>query len=157
MAYGWQVLKADGHDADALRAATLEAKAETTKPTLIICKTIIGLGSPNKQGKEDCHGAPLGNDEIALTRQALGWTEEAFVIPADIYAAWDAKDKGAKSEAAWNETFAAYAAKYPTEAAELKRRVSGDLPADFVAQADAYIAEVNAKAETIATRKASQN
>ena len=157
LAYGWQVLKADGHDADALRAATLEAKAETAKPTLIICKTIIGLGSPNKQGKEDCHGAPLGNDEIALTRQALGWTEEAFVIPADIYAAWDAKDKGAKSEAAWNETFAAYAAKYPTEAAELKRRVSGDLPADFVAQADAYIAEVNAKAETIATRKASQN
>jgi len=100
----------------------------------IFKKNIICLGSPNKQGKEDCHGAPLGNDEIALTRQALGWTEEAFVIPADIYAAWDAKDKGAKSEAAWNETFAAYAAKYPTEAAELKR-----------------------KAETIATRKASQN
>lgn len=156
-AYGWQVIKVDGHDTDALRAATLEAKAETTKPTLIICKTIIGLGSPNKQGKEDCHGAPLGNDEITLTREALGWTEEAFVIPEDIYAAWNAKDKGAKSEAAWNETFAAYATKYPTEAAELKRRMSGDLPADFAAKADAYIAEVNAKAETIATRKASQN
>ena len=156
LAYGWQVLKVDGHDAEALRAATLEAKAETAKPTLIICKTIIGLGSPNKQGKEDCHGAPLGNDEIALTREALGWTEGPFEIPADIYAAWDAKDKGTKSEVAWNEVFAAYAAKYPTEAAELKRRMSGDLPADFVAKADAYIAEVNAKAETVATRKASQ-
>ena len=157
LAYGWQVLKVDGHDADALRAATLEAKAETNKPTIIMCKTIIGLGSPNKQGKEDCHGAPLGNDEIALTRQALGWTEGPFEIPADVYSAWDAKEKGTQAEAAWNETFAAYAAKYPTEAAELKRRISGDLPADFVAKADAYIAEVNAKAETIASRKASQN
>ncbi|MDV2468948.1 transketolase [Acinetobacter chinensis] len=155
--YGWQVLKVDGHDADALRAATLEAQAETAKPTLVMCKTIIGLGSPNKQGKEDCHGAPLGNDEIALTREALGWKEEAFVIPADVYTAWDAKAKGTASEAEWNETFAAYAAKYPTEAAELKRRLNGDLPADFAAKADAYIAEVNAKAETIATRKASQN
>ncbi|WP_353140749.1 transketolase [Acinetobacter pragensis] len=155
-AYGWQVIKVDGHDSEALRAATLEAKAEMKKPTIIICKTVIGLGSPNKQGKEDCHGAPLGNDEIALTREALGWTDGPFEIPADVYAAWDAKEKGAKSEAAWNETFAAYAAKYPTEAAELKRRMSGDLPADFVAKADAYIAEVNAKAETVATRKASQ-
>ncbi|WP_111858374.1 transketolase [Acinetobacter sp. CFCC 10889] len=157
LAYGWQVLKVDGHDADAIRAATVEAKAETTKPTLIMCKTVIGLGSPNKQGKEDCHGAPLGNDEIALTREALGWTEEAFVIPEDVYTSWDAKAKGTASEAAWNETFAAYATKYPTEAAELKRRLDGDLPADFAAKADAYIAEVNAKGETIATRKASQN
>ncbi|WP_180003835.1 MULTISPECIES: transketolase [unclassified Acinetobacter] len=157
LAYGWQVLKVDGHDADAIRAATVEAKAETAKPTLIICKTIIGLGSPNKQGKEDCHGAPLGNDEIALTREALGWAEGPFEIPADVYAAWDAKAKGTASESAWNDTFAAYAAKYPAEAAELKRRLSGDLPADFAAKADAYIAEVNAKAETIATRKASQN
>ena len=157
LAYGWQVLKVDGHDADALRAATLEAKAETAKPTLIICKTIIGLGSPNKQGKEDCHGAPLGNDEIALTRAALGWTEGPFEIATDVYAAWNAKDKGQQAEAAWNETFAAYAAKYPTEAADLKRRMSGELPSDFVAKADAYIAEVNAKAETVATRKASQN
>ena len=156
-AYGWQVIKVDGHDSDAIRQATVAAKAETAKPTLIICKTIIGLGSPNKQGKEDCHGAPLGNDEIALTREALGWTEGPFEIPADVYAAWDAKDKGAQSESVWNETFAAYAAKYPTEAAELKRRLSGELSADFVAKADAYIAEVNAKAETIATRKASQN
>ena len=157
LSYGWQVIKVDGHDAEALRAATLEAKAETKKPTIIICKTIIGLGSPNKQGKEDCHGAPLGNDEIALTREALGWTEGPFEIPADVYAAWDAKEKGLAAEAAWNETFAAYAAKYPTEAADLQRRMSGELPADFVAKADAYIAEVNAKAETIATRKASQN
>ncbi len=157
LAYGWQVLKVDGHDADAIRAATILAKHETQKPTLIICKTIIGLGSPNKQGKEDCHGAPLGHDEIALTRQALGWAEAAFEIPADIYAAWDAKEKGQHAEAAWNEVFAQYAAKYPTEAAELKRRLSGDLPADFIEKADAYIAEVNAKAETIATRKASQN
>ncbi|WP_347473802.1 transketolase [Acinetobacter thermotolerans] len=154
--YGWQVIKVDGHDSDAIRQATIEAKAETAKPTLIICKTIIGLGSPNKQGKEDCHGAPLGNDEIVLTREALGWTEGPFEIPADVYAAWDAKEKGKAAEAAWNETFAAYAAKYPTEAAELKRRLSGELPADFVAKADAYIAEVNAKAETVATRKASQ-
>ena len=157
LAYGWQVLRVDGHDTDAIRAATVEAKAETAKPTLIICKTVIGLGSPNKQGKEDCHGAPLGNDEIALTREALGWTEAPFVIPEDVYTSWDAKAKGTASEAAWNEIFAAYAAKYPTEAAELKRRLNGDLPADFVAKADAYIAEVNAKAETIATRKASQN
>jgi transketolase len=147
----------DGHDNDAIRAATLEAKAETQKPTIIICKTIIGLGSPNKQGKEDCHGAPLGNDEIALTREALGWTEGPFEIPADVYAAWDAKAKGAESEAAWDALFAQYAAKYPTEAAELKRRLSGELPAEFLAQADAFIAETNAKAETIATRKASQN
>ncbi len=109
-AYGWQVLRVDGHDADAIRQATVEAKAETQKPTIIICKTIIGLGSPNKQGKEDCHGAPLGKDEITLTREALGWTEEAFVIPADVYAAWDAKAKGNEAEAAWNEVFAQYQA-----------------------------------------------
>lgn len=156
-AYGWQVLRIDGHDAAAIRQATIEAKAETTKPTLIICKTIIGLGSPNKQGKEDCHGAPLGAEEIKLTREALGWSDEAFVIPQDIYAAWNANEKGQTSEAAWNEVFAAYQAKYPTEAAELLRRVNGDLPADFTAQADAFIAQVNEKAETIATRKASQN
>ncbi|MEB4800295.1 transketolase [Acinetobacter soli] len=156
-AYGWQVLRVDGHDATAIRQATIEAKAETTKPTLIICKTIIGLGSPNKQGKEDCHGAPLGAEEIKLTREALGWSDEAFVIPQDIYAAWNANEKGQTSEAAWNDVFAAYQAKYPTEAAELLRRVNGDLPADFTAQADAFIAQVNEKAETIATRKASQN
>src|SRR5690606_22041182 len=142
--------------ADATRPATVDAKAETAKTTLMMWKTVIGLGSPNKQGKEDCHGAPLGNDEITLTREALGWTDEAFVIPADVYTAWDAKEKGAQSEAAWNEVSAAHAAKYPTEAAELKRRISGNLPADFATKADAYIAEVNAKGETVATRKASQ-
>lgn len=91
--YGWQVIKVDGHDADAIRQATVEAKAEANKPTIIMCKTVIGLGSPNKQGKEDCHGAPLGNDEIVLTREALGWSDEAFVIPEDVYTAWDAKEK----------------------------------------------------------------
>lgn len=156
-AYGWQVLRVDGHDADAIRQATVEAKAETNKPTIIICKTIIGLGSPNKQGKEDCHGAPLGKDEIALTREALGWTEEAFVIPEDVYGAWDAKAKGSEAESAWNDVFAQYQAKYPTEAKELLRRISGELPADFAEKAAQFIADTNAKAETIATRKASQN
>lgn len=156
-AYGWQVLHVDGHDSDAIRKATVEAKAETSKPTLIICKTVIGLGSPNKQGKEDCHGAPLGNDEIALTREALGWKEEPFVIPEDVYAAWNAKEKGATVEAAWDKIFADYQAKYPAEAQELLRRVGGALPEGFSEKADAFIAETNAKAETIATRKASQN
>lgn len=155
--YGWQVLRVDGHDTDAIRQATVDARAETNKPTLIICKTIIGLGSPNKQGKEDCHGAPLGNDEIILTREALGWSDEAFVIPEDIYAAWDAKTKGQQSETAWNEVFTAYQDKYPTEAAELLRRISGDLPADFAEKSAQFLAETNAKGETIATRKASQN
>jgi transketolase len=156
-AYGWQVLRVDGHDADAIRKATVEAKSETAKPTLIICKTVIGLGSPNKQGKEDCHGAPLGNDEIALTREALGWTDEAFVIPEDVYGAWDAKAKGSEAESAWNDVFAQYQAKYPTEAKELFRRISGELPADFAEKTAQFIADTNAKAETIATRKASQN
>ncbi|MBK0062110.1 MULTISPECIES: transketolase [unclassified Acinetobacter] len=155
--YGWQVLRADGHDGDAIRQATIQAQAETSKPTLIICKTIIGLGSPNKQGKEDSHGAPLGIDEIKLTREVLGWEDESFSIPADIYAQWDAKAKGQQVESAWDQVFATYQEKYPTEAAELLRRISGDLPADFSAKADAFIAETNAKAESIATRKASQN
>lgn len=157
LAYGWQVIRVDGHDSEAIRQATIAAQAETKKPSLIICKTIIGLGSPNKQGKEDCHGAPLGVDEIALTRQALGWTAPAFEIPADVYAAWDAKTQGLTAEVAWNEKFAAYAAAYPELAAELNRRNQGELPADFAAKADAFIAECNSKAETIATRKASQN
>lgn len=156
-AYGWQVLRVDGHDADAIRQATVEAKSETAKPTLIICKTVIGLGSPNKQGKEDCHGAPLGNDEIALTRETLGWAEEAFIIPEDVYGAWDAKAKGSEAEAVWNDVFAQYQAKYPTEAKELLRRISGELPAGFAEKAAQFIADTNTKAETIATRKASQN
>lgn len=157
LAYGWQVLRVDGHDADAIRQATLSAQAEKNKPTIIICKTIIGLGSPNKQGSESSHGAPLGHDEIKLTREALGWTDEAFVIPSDVYAAWDAKEKGQSAEAAWNKIFAQYQAKYPADAAELLRRTSGALPADFAEKAAQFIADTNAKAETIATRKASQN
>ncbi len=155
--YGWQVLRVDGHDSVAIAEATRQAQAESKKPTLIICKTIIGLGSPNKQGKEECHGAPLGAGEIELTRQALGWTEPSFVIPADIYEAWDGKAKGTALEQHWDSVFEAYQQKYPELAAELQRRIGGDLPADFLAKADAFIAETNAKAETIATRKASQN
>ncbi|AWV86516.1 transketolase [Acinetobacter radioresistens] len=156
-AYGWQVLRVDGHDTEAIRQATIEAKAETQKPTLVICKTIIGLGSPNKQGKEDCHGAPLGLDEITLSRTTMAWTDTDFIIAEDVYKAWDAKAKGQQAEAEWNEIFAQYQAKYPTEAAELLRRLNGDLPEEFVAKADAFIAEVNSKEETIASRKASQN
>lgn len=155
--YGWQVIRVDGHDSEAIRNATEQAKAETAKPTLIICKTIIGLGSPNKQGKEECHGAPLGASEIELARKELGWTDGPFVIADDIYAAWDAKAKGAAEQAAWDALFADYAAAHPELAAELKRRLAGDLPVDFTAKADQFIQDVNAKAETIATRKASQN
>ncbi len=156
-AYGWQVLKVDGHDASAIAAAIDAARAEGSKPSLIICKTVIGFGSPNKQGKEECHGAPLGDAEIALTRAALGWNHGPFEIPADIYAAWDGKAKGAQQESDWNSRFAAYAAAYPELASELKRRLSGELPADFAEKSAAYIAEVQAKGETIASRKASQN
>ncbi|STZ56176.1 Transketolase 1 [Moraxella lacunata] len=156
--YNWQVLRVDGHDADAIREATLQAKAETNKPTLIICKTIIGLGSPNKQGKEDCHGAPLGNDEIALTRAELGWANSnPFEIADDIYQAWNACDKGEKLENDWNTQFAEYQAKYPSEASELQRRLSGELPSNFNAKADEFIKACQAKGDTIATRKASQN
>ena len=147
----------DGHDAAAIQAAIEAAKAETKKPTLIICKTIIGFGSPNKQGKEDCHGAPLGADEIALAREQLNWPYAPFEIPADIRAGWDAKTAGAAREAEWNKSFAAYATAHPELAKEFQRRVSGDLPADFSAQANAYIAACQEKGETIASRKASQN
>ncbi|UXZ04381.1 transketolase [Moraxella nasicaprae] len=157
-AYGWQVLHVDGHDQDAIRQATILAKQETNKPTLIICKTIIGLGSPNKQGKEDCHGAPLGHDEIALVRQTLGWADSTpFAISDEIYQAWDATKQGAKREQAWNEQFAKYKASYPDLADELERRLSGRLPADFDAIADEFIKACHDKGESIATRKASQN
>ncbi|MEY2863762.1 MAG: transketolase [Pseudomonadota bacterium] len=155
--YGWQVIRVDGHDATALRDATLAAQADTQKPSLLICKTIIGLGSPNKQGKEDCHGAPLGAAEIALAREAMGWTDGAFTLADDIYEAWDGKAKGAALEMHWNSIMEVYAQRYPELAAELTRRLSGDLPADFSAKADAFIAACNDKAETIASRKASQN
>ncbi|OOR89370.1 transketolase [Moraxella caviae] len=156
--YNWQVLSVDGHDSEQIRKATEAAKAETKKPTLIICKTVIGLGSPNKQGKEDCHGAPLGVDEIALTRAELGWeSSEPFFVPDEIYKAWDCTDKGASEENAWNAQFADYQAKYPTEAAELLRRLAGELPSDFDKVADEFIKSCQDKGESIATRKASQN
>ncbi len=155
--YNWQVIKVDGHDSEQIRQATKQAQAETTKPTLIICKTVIGLGSPNKQGKEDCHGAPLGADEIALVRETLGWTAPAFEIPDEVYAKWDAKAAGDEREAAWNDKFAKYQASYPAEAKELERRLKGELPSDFALKADEFIKACNDKGETIATRKASQN
>ena len=157
-AYGWQVIRnVDGHDADEIKTAIETARAEHERPTLICCKTTIGFGSPNKGGKEDCHGAPLGAEEIALTRAALKWNHGPFEIPADIYAEWDAKQAGAAAEAEWNQRFAAYAAAFPELASEFTRRSKGELPADFSAKAAAYIAEVAAKGETIASRKASQN
>ena len=156
--YQWHVIAdVDGHDSAAIKAAIQEAQAETEKPTLICCKTIIGYGSPNKQGKEDCHGAPLGDDEIALTRQALGWDHGSFEIPADVYADWDAKTSGQQKENTWDGQFTAYAAAHPALAAELKRRLAGDLPETWQADADAFIKSVDEKAAKIATRKASQN
>ena len=156
--YGWQVIpNVDGHDSDAVKAAIEQANAETDKPTLICCKTIIGFGSPNKQGKEDCHGAALGVDEVALTREQLGWTHEPFVIPDDHYAGWSGVEKGAAAQAAWNAKLEAYRGEYPELAAEFERRNSGELPQDFSAVADAYIAECQSKMEKVASRKASQN
>ena len=157
-AYGWHVVpKVDGHDSSAIKAAIEAARAVTDKPTLICCQTIIGFGSPNKQGKEECHGAALGADEIALTRANLGWTHEPFVIPDDIYAGWSAKTKGAQAETAWGEKLAAYQAAYPELAAEFTRRMSGELPADWAEKSAAFVQSVIDKGETIATRKASQN
>ncbi|EOW9140445.1 transketolase [Vibrio cholerae] len=157
-AYGWHVIPAvDGHDADAINAAIEAAKAEISRPTLICTKTIIGFGSPNKAGSHDCHGAPLGNDEIKAAREFLGWEHAPFEIPADIYAAWDAKQAGASKEAAWNEKFAAYAKAYPAEAAEYKRRVAGELPANWEAATSEIIANLQANPANIASRKASQN
>ncbi|EOX3463099.1 transketolase [Vibrio cholerae] len=157
-AYGWHVIHAvDGHDADAINAAIEAAKAETSRPTLICTKTIIGFGSPNKAGSHDCHGAPLGNDEIKAAREFLGWEYAPFEIPADIYAAWDAKQAGASKEAAWDEKFAAYAKAYPAEAAEYKRRVAGELPANWEAATSEIIANLQANPANIASRKASQN
>ncbi len=157
-AYGWQVIPAiDGHDADAIHAAIETARANTDQPTLICCKTVIGFGSPNKQGKEDCHGAPLGDDEIALTRKALGWEHGPFEIPEAISNEWDAREHGVVIENNWNVQFADYADAYPELASEFLRRISGDLPQDFAANSQAYIEQLQAKGETIASRKASQN
>ena len=157
-AYGWHVIpKVDGHDAEAIRIAIEQARAVTDKPTLICCQTIIGYGSPNKQGKEECHGAPLGDNEIALTREKLGWSHPPFEVPAAIYDGWDAKARGTESENEWKQRFNAYKAAYPTEAAEFERRMAGELPADFADKSWQFIKAVDAKGETIATRKASQN
>jgi transketolase len=156
--YHWQVIgPIDGHDSAAIQAAIEKAKAETQKPSLIICKTVIGFGSPNKQGKEECHGAPLGAEEIALARAQLNWPYAPFEIPTDIGSAWNARNKGAAAEKTWQEKFAAYANAYPELAKEFQRRSKGELPADFAKQADAYIAACQEKGETIASRKASQN
>ncbi|RON14570.1 transketolase [Pseudomonas frederiksbergensis] len=155
--YNWQVIRnVDGHDPEEIKIA-IETARKSEQPTLICCKTTIGFGSPNKQGKEDCHGAPLGDAEIALTREALKWNHGPFEIPANIYAEWDAKEAGRAAEAEWDQRFAAYSAAFPELANELVRRLSGDLPTDFAEKASAYIAEVAAKGETIASRKASQN
>ncbi|MEN8813755.1 MAG: transketolase [Glaciecola sp.] len=157
-AYGWQVIDGvDGHNPEEIASAIRTAQAETQKPTLICCKTVIGFGSPNKQGTESCHGAPLGADEITATRAALGWEHGAFEIPDDIYAQWDGKAKGAKAQQAWQERFAAYADAYPELAAEFNRRVSGQLPASWDQAAQSYIEELQANPANIATRKASQN
>ena len=155
--YGWQVISVDGHNPEEIKAAIISAKAETTKPTMICCKTIIGFGSPAKQGTHDCHGAPLGHDEIAATRKALGWSHAPFEIPADVYAGWDNKEQGQAAEQSWDEKFAAYATAYPELASEYKRRVNNELPAEWEAKSSAYIADLQANQGNIATRKASQN
>ncbi len=157
--YGWHVIAdVDGHDPEAIAAAIAAAKAETGKPTLICTKTIIGFGSPNKSGSHDCHGAPLGDEEIAAAREFLNWPHAPFEIPTDVYAGWDCKEAGAKSESAWDEKFAAYKAAHPELAAEYERRVvKGELPADFEEKANAWIKDSQEKAENIASRKASQN
>lgn len=156
--YGWQVIpRVNGHDPEEIKQAIETARENADQPTLICCKTIIGFGSPNKEGKEDCHGAPLGDDEIKLTREKLGWPHAPFEIPADIKQAWDAKAEGARQQAAWEEKFAAYQAAYPELASEFVRRMKGELPGNFADVAEQFIQSVDAKAETIASRKASQN
>jgi transketolase len=155
--YGWHVQSVDGHDVAAIGKAIAAAKKVTDKPSLICCKTVIGMGSPNKSGSHDCHGSALGLEEVAATRANIGWAHEPFVIPADVYAGWDQKTKGAATEAAWNDKFAAYAKAFPAEAAEFTRRMAGGLPANWKAETDKIIAATNEKAEGNASRKASQN
>jgi len=156
-AYGWHVIdRVNGHDPLAIQAALAEARSVTGKPSLICCQTVIGCGAPNKQGKEVCHGAPLGEEEITLTRANLDWPYPPFEIPADIYSGWDARDRGNTAEIAWNEKFAAYHAAYPELSAEFTQRMSGNLPATWNAGAAAFLAATDAKAEKVATRKASQ-
>ncbi|MFS7192543.1 transketolase [Serratia proteamaculans] len=157
-AYGWHVVRhVDGHNPDAIKAAIEEARKVTDKPSLLMCKTVIGFGSPNKAGTHDVHGAALGAAEVAATREALGWKYAAFEIPQDIYAQWDAKEAGKAKEAAWNDKFAAYAKAFPELAAEFKRRVNGELPANWKADAKAFVEKLQANPANIASRKASQN
>ncbi|BBP02429.1 transketolase [Sulfuriferula nivalis] len=155
--YGWHVIAGvDGHNAEAVEAAVQAAKAVTDKPTMICCKTIIGKGSPNKEGTHDVHGAALGAQEVADTRKNLGWNHAPFEIPADVYEGWDARTKGKGLETLWNNKFAEYAKAYPAEAAEFKRRMASELPANWDAHLAQAVAAINVKAETVATRKASQ-
>ncbi len=156
-AYNWQTLSADGHDPDSVIAAIEKAQANTKQPTIISCKTQIGYGSPNKAGTAATHGAPLGEDEIQATREALGWEHPPFEIPEQVYQAWEAREKGYAAETAWKELFTRYEEEYPVQALELIRRVKGEFHADFESYAHAYIAECNEKGESLATRKASQN
>ena len=157
-AYGWQVIpNVDGHNAEEVQVAIENARANTDQPTLVCCKTVIGFGSPNKQGKEESHGAALGEDEIALTRESLGWKHGPFEIPAEIKQAWDGSEKGASAQSDWQQRFDAYKAAYPELAADFLRRQAGELPANFLEQADAYIRECQEKGDKVATRKASQN
>ncbi|QLJ67188.1 transketolase [Serratia marcescens] len=157
-AYGWHVVRnVDGHNPDAIKAAIEEARKVTDKPSLLMCKTVIGFGSPNKAGTHDVHGAALGAAEVAATREALGWKYAAFEIPQDIYAQWDAKEAGQAKEAAWNDKFAAYARTFPEQAAEFKRRMNGELPTDWKADAKAFVEKLQANPANIASRKASQN
>ncbi|MBC8519799.1 MAG: transketolase [Gammaproteobacteria bacterium] len=156
--YGWHVIRdVDGHDAEAISAAIEAAKGETSKPSLICARTTIGFGSPNLCGTHDCHGAPLGDDEIAATRKELGWEHGPFEIPEEVYAGWDHKEQGKADEAAWQVRFDAYKAEYPTEAAEFERRMAGDLPANFEVEMDKFINQTQADMPNIASRKASQN
>jgi len=157
-AYNWHVVpNVDGHDVAAVNRAIAKAKRVTDRPSLICCKTIIAKGAPTKANTGAAHGAPLGEKEVAATREALGWKHPPFVIPDEIYKGWNAKRKGARRESEWKKHFSTYAEAYPAEAAEFKRRMAGDLPADFPAKIEAMVGQANAKAETIATRKASQN
>ena len=156
--YGWQVIpNIDGHDHTAIKAAIEDAHAEKHKPTLICCKTVIGYGSPNKQGKEDCHGAPLGEPEVALARDELKWRFGPFEIPSDIYASWNAEKKGSLAQSKWDEEFKNYRNQYPELCSELERRLDGHIPEDFSEKANAYINECQHRMEKIASRKASQN
>ncbi|MGL4826199.1 MAG: transketolase [Vibrionaceae bacterium] len=157
-AYGWQVLaNIDGHDPQAIDAAIRLAKTDLTRPTLICTKTIIGFGSPNKAGSHDCHGAPLGADEIAATRKQLDWPHAPFVIPDEIYALWDAKEKGAAKQREWEQKFAAYEVAFPELASEFERRMQGELPSNWQQKSNEFIQQLQAAPANIASRKASQN